>query len=111
MSSSWRSLFNWLFTKYERPLPSCSLSSCWSRMGQRRFQVRYPGQEDGIALVMVIALEHELVPVRRVGAVFQEPMQPVLIGSEARLRQPRLRNCNQSSLLAIRMYGVVKAMQ
>jgi hypothetical protein len=78
-------------------------------MRQRRFQVSYPGQKDGVALMMVIALGGELIPAGRVGAVFRDQYGPSLS-----VRKPdcdgRMRKCNQSSLLAIRMYGVVKAM-
>ena len=36
-SSVFRSLPNWLFTKYERPLPSFKWWSCWSRMRRNGF--------------------------------------------------------------------------
>ena len=32
-------------------------------MGQAAFNIRYAGQEDGILLMVVVRLEHELVPV------------------------------------------------
>src|SRR5579871_5665852 len=59
-------------------------------MRQRRFQVWDSGQEDGIALVMVVALEDEFVPVVRVRAAFQEPMQSLFVRAETRLRQAPL---------------------
>src|SRR5579883_3436475 len=46
-----------------------------SRMEQRRLQVGNPGEEDGIALVVVISLEDKCVPVVRLWTVFQQPVQ------------------------------------
>ena len=51
-------------------------------MWQRRFEVWYPGQEDGIACVVVVALEDELIPVGQIGAVFQENAQHLMSRAE-----------------------------
>ena len=54
-----------------------------SRMGQRRFQVRYPGEEDCIWLMAMVRLEHELVPVVRLWSVLQELAQSLRFAARA----------------------------
>ena len=62
-------------------------------MGQRRLQVRNPGEKDRIALVVMIRLEDELVPVVQVRTIFEESVQARRIFVGTGIALPR--NCNQ----------------
>src|SRR5262249_55200588 len=63
-----------------------AISTPTSSMGQRRLQVGNPGEEDRIALVVVIRLEDEFVPVVRLWTIFQQPMQSLPFVARARQR-------------------------
>src|SRR5262249_31138912 len=62
------------------------ISSAGSSMGQGRLQVGNPGEDDRIALVVVIRLEDEFVPVVRVWTVFQQSVQSRPVVASARQR-------------------------
>jgi hypothetical protein len=55
-------------------------------MGQGRLEVGNPCQEDRIVTVVVIRLEDQLVPVVRLRAIVQQPVQSLSVVASARQR-------------------------
>lgn len=49
------------------------------RMGKRGFEIRDSSKKNGLGLVVVIRLEHKLVPVVCAEAELQRPVEPVTI--------------------------------
>ena len=50
-----------------------------SRMGKRGLQIRDSSKKNGLNLMVVVRLEHKLVPIVRAKTEFQQPMKPVKV--------------------------------